>query len=958
MQQAPPPGVNGVQLSAAMPLAPNGFATGSPHIPNQSLAGLYAVPTEATPTRQPSVSAYAAAAASGQGLPVATIPSAGPGLQLGQVQQQALLQRNQQGAGSLPLSTAPPPPLALPVRRPPGPPAAPVIDRAELDDPEGPEWKVPLRRSTTFIRATEPGEEFPSVSEPDQHRIKRWMERDAAYEDEVLAASYDLRVSMQTLFNKAAREQDWLGYPSDPQQRGPPRIQFPSDRRAEQAKGTRGPYRKPIPLSKSYARAISQAREVLVPIRLELEWEMYKLRDTFTWNLAETAITPQIFASHLCADFRLPREPFEREIVNAVQKQLAEAQLGAAYSDHFADPLANAREESRNWLEGRAAKRRRTKRPAAQVDLRQTTAGGEAAAEEVSQAGEDEDATEVADLVALKDFASPSDELRLLIKLDITLDAIQLVDQFEWDISDPSNNPEAFAGAFAAELGLTGEFVTAISHSIREQVEFYTRSLCILGYAPGRGIADEELRRDFLPPVQEPFRTDTADDFTPALNQLTADEVERHDREHEREIRRKRRQTKGRGVTLPDREPIRTHRTLLPRPLPGFVTVQHDDRHGKACPQPELSLPYPLEAKPFPPKPANVQTVSNSPLKLVPTKEKASGAGGLAATAAANRYRKGLAHGDAATDTMTPPPPPRPPPPKIDPATLGLHEHVIDGQWYCANCGCPGSIAVGRRKGPTGKDSLCGECGKYFHRYKRNRPCVYTRDAEPHQAVAAKLPPPKRRGRARDPARVEAIANEAARANEATSSARTSGRATPASQALSPVSSAHEGDSDDDESSAPSLKRKRVAQYGSPDRPFVQSDSGNSDLDSDDPEGYAPLTRQRSATSATSPPVDAVASKPSTSQAAAGPGFYGGPEPEPWMLAAAADLRARHVDERFEFAPRPRPDPSRPQEWRVRCLDCPGKVYNLGPGQTLDGYTVHFKNRVHRINVETRMSRA
>ncbi|KWU43646.1 SNF5-domain-containing protein, partial [Rhodotorula sp. JG-1b] len=225
----------------------------------------------------------------------------------------------------------------------------------------------------------------------------------------------------------------------------------------------------------------------LVPIRLELEWEMYKLRDTFTWNLAETAITPQIFASHLCADFRLPREPFEREIVNAVQKQLTEAQLSASYTDHLADRL-----------------------------------------------------------MPLKDFSNPSDELRLVIKLDITLDSIQLVDQFEWDISDLNNSPEAFAEAFAAELGLTGEFVTAISHSIREQIDFYTRSLCILGYAPGRGIADEELRRDFLPPLQEPFRTDTADDFTPALNQLAAEEVERHDREHEREIRRKRRQTKGR----------------------------------------------------------------------------------------------------------------------------------------------------------------------------------------------------------------------------------------------------------------------------------------------------------------------------------------------------------------------------------------------------------------------------
>ncbi|GAA5980031.1 hypothetical protein JCM10908_001505 [Rhodotorula pacifica] len=946
MQAPPLASVNGSMSANGALAAPNGFATGSPHIQNQALAGQYTAAPESSGTRRPSIPTYGATTANN--LPGPNMPGAMQGMQLTQMQQQALLQRSQQQH----LAGAPVAPV--PPRRPTGPPPAAVINRNELQD--GPEWKVPLRKSTTVIRETEPGEEFPAISDKDQQRLKQWMERDAAYEDEVIAANYDLRVSMQTLFNQAAREQDWLGYPTDPQQRGPPRIQFPSDRRAEQARGVRGQYRKPVPLSKSYARAIAKAPEVLVPIRLELEWEMYKLRDTFTWNLAETAITPQVFASHLCADFRLPREPFEREIVNAVQKQLAEAQLSASYDDYLGDRLTAAREDSRQWLEGRATKRRRVKKLEAQeAESEALMAEEEEAVEKTASEDGDESAAEAADLVLLKDFSNPSDELRLLIKLDITLDAIQLVDQFEWDISDPNNSPEGFAEGFAAELGLSGEFVTAISHSIREQVDFYTRSLCILGYGSGRGIADEDLRRDFLPPVQEPFRTDTADDFTPALNHLVEDEVDRHDREHEREIRRKRRQTKGRGVTLPDREPIRTHRTLLPRPLPGYVTVQYDDRHDKVCPQPELSLPFLLETKPYPPKPANVETVTNSPLKLVPTKEKAANAGGMAATAAANRYRKGLAQSDQPAGEVQAPAP-RPPPPKIDPATLGLHEHVIDGQWYCANCGCPASIAVGRRKGPTGKDSLCGECGKYFHRYKRNRPCVYTREAEPHLALVPQQPPPKKRRapRGKEPSRVGAIASEAAQTSETSRSARTSGRGTPASQALSPVSSTHDGDTDGDESSAPSLKRKRVAQYGSPDRPFVQSDSGNSDLESDDPEGSPPATRQRSTTATTPPPRSSANAFKTVASAPAPPG---GPQPEPWMIAAAADLRARHVDERFEFAPRPRPDPSRPQEWRVRCLDCPGKVYNLGPGQTLDGYTVHFKNRIHRINVEMRMSR-
>lgn len=43
-------------------------------------------------------------------------------------------------------------------------------------------------------------------------------------------------------------------------------------------------------------------------------------------------------------------------------------------------------------------------------------------------------------------------------QLDITLDNVQLVDKFEWDISNPSNSPEEFAEIFTSDLGLSGEF--------------------------------------------------------------------------------------------------------------------------------------------------------------------------------------------------------------------------------------------------------------------------------------------------------------------------------------------------------------------------------------------------------------------------------------------------------------------------------------------------------------------
>ena len=59
---------------------------------------------------------------------------------------------------------------------------------------------------------------------------------------------------------------------------------------------------------------------------------------------------------------------------------------------------------------------------------------------------------------------------RVIIKLNIHVGNISLVDQFEWDLSEEKNSPEDFARKICADLSLGGEFVTAISYSIRGQV--------------------------------------------------------------------------------------------------------------------------------------------------------------------------------------------------------------------------------------------------------------------------------------------------------------------------------------------------------------------------------------------------------------------------------------------------------------------------------------------------------
>jgi SWI/SNF-related matrix-associated actin-dependent regulator of chromatin subfamily B protein 1 len=39
---------------------------------------------------------------------------------------------------------------------------------------------------------------------------------------------------------------------------------------------------------------------------------------------------------------------------------------------------------------------------------------------------------------------------------------------------------------------------------------------------------------------------------------------------------------------------------------------------------------------------------------------------------------------------------------------------------------------------------------------------------------------------------------------------------------------------------------------------------------------------------------------------------------------------------------------------RIRCHDCPGKLYTPGPAMTVDNFEVHLKNRQHKERVEER----
>ncbi|KAG9434983.1 SWI/SNF-related matrix-associated actin-dependent regulator of chromatin subfamily B member 1 [Apis mellifera carnica] len=63
-------------------------------------------------------------------------------------------------------------------------------------------------------------------------------------------------------------------------------------------------------------------QEMLVPIRLDMEIEGQKLRDTFTWNKNESLITPEQFAEVLCDDLDLNPLSFVPAIAQAIRQQI------------------------------------------------------------------------------------------------------------------------------------------------------------------------------------------------------------------------------------------------------------------------------------------------------------------------------------------------------------------------------------------------------------------------------------------------------------------------------------------------------------------------------------------------------------------------------------------------------------------------------------------------------------
>jgi SWI/SNF-related matrix-associated actin-dependent regulator of chromatin subfamily B protein 1 len=594
--------------------------------------------------------------------------------------------------------------------------------------------------------------------------------------------------------------------------------------------------------------AQADQHEELVPIRLDVDWEKIKLRDTFTWNLHDRTVPPDLFAAQLLEDFGLAL-PTANPVLEQIQQQLHE-QLNDFYPPVYIE----------------------------------------------------EDALDP----ELPYSAYKNDEMRILIKLNITIGPHTLEDKFEWEINNPLNSPEEFAQSMSRELSLSGEFTTAIAHCIREQSQLFIRSLYVVGHPfDGRPLEDADLISSMLPtPLPSVFRPQQqAREFAPYLYEMSDADLERSEVIYSREQRRQKRSVNRRGgPTLPDlKDRQRTVRTLIVSSvLPGAAPTIEESRIYKRI----------------------------------------GGAG--------RGKRPGIApDGDLSDSSDSEESGPESP----------HFSQLLTGTARTRNMR-GAATAAQQRMANLGR-SETPEATILHHHETRTSARRFGRDAREESVdepltkiVKLKMNKERFRKLIRD---IKAGVRPSNLQSTPSFNRAQSGLGTPAPGSMGPPST-------------PGLQNQQLAPTTTP-APAGQI--GRINAPPPPPPGQPPHTP----VSASHPIPSQIMQNHTTPLSFCTPANTSQPDPPAWLTNGLAELKNTYPNDNFEGTmrysavnattevPCPAPAPGQSTEgvkWmylpRIRCQDCPGKLYTPGPDTTVGNFEVHLRNRQHRERVEHRVA--
>ncbi|CCX11448.1 Similar to SWI/SNF chromatin-remodeling complex subunit snf5; acc. no. Q09699 [Pyronema omphalodes CBS 100304] len=612
---------------------------------------------------------------------------------------------------------------------------------------------------------------------------------------------------------------------------GPPRVIYPCMRKRPGGRKARE-----LRLSRAAVQEQAEQLEMLVPVRLDIDYNQIKLRDTFTYNMHERTVPLEIFVEQLVEDFHLPlNQALIGMVSQSIREQVTDYHPHIVLADEPLDPV-------------------------------------------------------------LPYTAYKNDDMRILIKLNITIGQHTLVDQFEWDINNPANSPEDFAMLLTRDLSLSGEFTTAIAHSIREQCQLFTKALYVTNHPfDGRPVEDEDVRSAMLQsPIPSVFRPYIlAKEYTPLLYELSENELDRAEKSQSREQRRlKRRVNRRGGPTIPDLKDMpKTHRTqIVSSVLPGAVQKLQDLE--------KLMSVKPVKDGDSDDDESESEQEDLPPEKTIPGYNNMTRRQRLAAINAKQKQ--------AEMRSMTPEVHTR------DPRAERAERYAERSSGMRHET--PATPAV-----PTPSKQL------------PRRPGVpYGSDSA---LLTIRIAPSKLRRFTEEMQRKEAL--------RVISEKKASQKAvTPTPQPNSALSTpAAPGPADSPMPPPPTVKGEKMER----------------------------METQGSPAPAITPQAPAPSGADKGDEA---------PAPPSWLTSALARVREQYEDDRFEAITRKTATDSVtgdsiPQaslanyqgtvKWtwvsRIKCFDCPGKLYTPGPEPTVDHFLVHIKNRLHREKVAQRLER-
>ncbi|MCJ1372341.1 Chromatin structure remodeling complex protein sfh1 [Loxospora ochrophaea] len=271
----------------------------------------------------------------------------------------------------------------------------------------------------------------------------------------------------------------------------------------------------------------------------------YRLKDVFLWNLHEALYTPDQFAIITVHDLDLPNPAaLAIQISNQIRQQLEEYAGVALHPLFHANTTtttngtqvktiqsSNSRDQSTTATPNLAPSTPRTTAPNGHTPPPKDLPGSITAT-----------ASHHPDIDPVPDEHNPDDTYRCIITLNINLLSNLYTDKFEWSLLHGPGLAESFAKVTCADIGLSGEWVPAMTHAIYEAVLRLKKEACESGGLLYGGEIDN-LAADGQEGGWRFDNEGLADEWEPKVEKLSKEEIEKREGDRERQIRRLRRET-------------------------------------------------------------------------------------------------------------------------------------------------------------------------------------------------------------------------------------------------------------------------------------------------------------------------------------------------------------------------------------------------------------------------------